>query len=157
MNVLVVYFSKFGNTRKIAEAIAEVMDSAGSIRILNLEDLRVSDLRGLDLVIIGTPTHKMNLPAPVKEKFLSLPKRILRGAPMAAFDTSYKMSWLLSKFTASKKLVQKFRQLGGKRIIRSETFHVTGREGPLYEGEIERARQWAESILTRVRLRNPDL
>jgi hypothetical protein len=31
-----------------------------------------------------------------------------------------------------------------------QTFHVKGKEGPLYEGEIERAREWAISILDRL-------
>jgi hypothetical protein len=39
------------------------------------------------------------------------------------------------------------RKLGGKRIVPLETFHVMEREGPLYEGEIERAAEWAKSII----------
>lgn len=69
---------------------------------------------------------------------------------MAAFDTSYKMSAILARFTAARKLNRKLRRLGGKRIIPPETFHVRGREGPLYEGEIEWAKHWAGSILERL-------
>ncbi len=147
MNVLVVYFSKFGNTAKVAEIIADVMQTAGTVQCLSLNEMNSSDLEGCDLLIMGTPTHRMNLPEPVREVLQSTPKGILRGKPVAAFDTSYKMSWFLSQFTASKRLVQSLRKLGGKRIIPPETFHVIGREGPLYQGEIERARYWARSIL----------
>jgi hypothetical protein len=48
-------------------------------------------------------------------------------------------------------LAQKLRKLGGKRILPPEIFLVTGREGPLYEGEIERAKDWANSILAEVK------
>ena len=154
MNVLVVYYSKFGNTGKVAETIANVVGTGGSVKCLSLNELNSSDLEGLDLVIMGTPTHRMNLPDPVKEFFQSLPKRILQGTPVAAFDTSYKMSWFLGQFTASKRLLQMLRKIGGKRIIPPETFNVAGKEGPLYGGEIERAQGWAKLILASLTERN---
>ena len=68
---------------------------------------------------------------------------------MAAYDTSYKMSPFLARFTAAKKLSRKLRKLGGKQLVPPETFHVVAREGPLYDGEVDRARVWAGSILKR--------
>ena len=99
---------------------------------------------------MGTPTHKMNLPEAVRPVFEELPKRSLRGVPIAAFDTSYKMSAFLGRFTAAKRIDRKLRKLGGKRLVPPETFHVEdNHEGPLYDGEIERAKNWAGSILDR--------
>lgn len=153
MKSLVVYFSKFGNTQKVAEAIAETLGSAGPARVISIDQLRVSDLQEVDLVVMGSPTHRMNLPQAVRPVFERLPRRILRGTPVAAFDTSYKMSRWLALFTAAHKLAPRLRKLGGKRVVPPETFHVVGKEGPLYEGEIERARTWAASILQRVEAR----
>jgi hypothetical protein len=95
----------------------------------------------------------MNLPQAVRPVFESLPRRVMRGTPVAAFDTSYKMSRWLAPFTAAHKLAPRLRKLGGKRVVPPETFHVIDRDGPLYEGEIERARTWAASILKRVEAR----
>lgn len=153
MHTLVVYFSKFGNTQMVAEAIAETLRSAGNARLISSEDLMAADFEGVDLVVMGTPTHNMNLPKVVRPVFERLPKRALKNIPVAAFDTSYKMSWWLNHFTASKRLAQKLRKLGGKRIVPPEIFHVTEREGPLYAGEIARAREWAALILERRRSR----
>jgi len=147
---LIVYFSKFGNTQRIAEVIAETLGTAGQVQVINLNQLTVSDLEGVDLVVMGSPTHRMNLPEAVRPVFETLPRRILHGTPVAAFDTSYKMSFLLARFTAAPRLARKLRKLGGKRIIRPETFYVVEREGPLYDGEIERAGAWAASILEQV-------
>ena len=147
MNALIVHFSKFGNTQKVAEAIAEALASDGAVRVVSTDQLSVSDLNQADLVVMGSPTHRMNLPEVVRPVFETLPRRVLRGKRVAAFDTSYKMSPLLARFTAAPKLDRKLRRLGGKRLVRPETFHVVGREGPLYEGEIERAKAWAASIL----------
>jgi flavodoxin len=152
MNTLVVYFSKFGNTQRVAEAIAEELQSAGSARTLGTEQLTAAQVQGVDLAVMGTPTHKMNLPEAVRPVLQELPRGILRGVPIAAFDTSYKMSTFLARFTAAKKLNRKLRRLGGRPIVPPETFHVTGSEGPLYDGEIDRARRWAGLILERLEI-----
>lgn len=154
MHCLVVYFSKFGHTQRIAETIAEQLNSESSVRVLSVDQMDARVLEAADLVVMGTPTHRMNLPEAVRSLFDQLPRRILRGKLVAAFDTSYKMSPFLSRFTAAKKLARKLRKLGGKRIVPPETFHVEGREGPLFEGEIERARAWVGSILRQVERRS---
>jgi flavodoxin len=148
MDALVVYHSQFGNTRQVAEAVVEVFQGAGAARNLSAERLTAADLQEVDLVVMGTPTHKMNLPQAVRPVLENLPRRILRGVPIAAFDTSYKMSAFLARFTAAKRVDRKLRKLGGKRLVPPETFHVEEHhEGPLYDGEIERAKGWAQTIL----------
>ncbi|HEY71201.1 MAG TPA: flavodoxin family protein [Anaerolineae bacterium] len=152
MNALVVFFSKYGNTKVIAEAIADGLHSVTSIRLVELIQLAPSDFDGIDLLVMGCPTHKMNLPQDVRPILEGLPKKILKGIPVAAFDTSYRMSdrdspeWL-AKHTAARKLAKRLRKLGGKLIVAPESFHVKDREGPLYEGEVERAKSWTVSIL----------
>lgn len=150
MKALVVYFSKFGNTQKLAETIANRLKSQGPVRAISSENLTAEFLQGVDLVVMGSPTHNMNLPKDVKPVFENLPRRVLPGTPVAAFDTSYKMSWWLNHFTASKRLAKKLRKLGGRLVVPPEIFHVTGREGPLYDGEFERAQAWADSILAHI-------
>jgi len=151
MNALVVYHSQFGNTKQVAEAITGVLQGAGAARALSTEQLTAANLQNVDLVVMGTPTHKMNLPQAVQPVLEELPKRSLRGVPVAAFDTSYRMSAFLARFTAAKRIDRKLRKLGGKRLLPPETFHVEdNHEGPLYAGEIERAKTWAESILVRL-------
>jgi flavodoxin len=151
MNALVLYYSQFGNTRQIAETIAGVLNRAGGARTLSTDQLTASDLQDVDLVVMGTPTYKMNLPEAVRPVFEGLPARILRGVPIAAFDTSYEMSAFLARFTAARRLDRKLRGLGGKRLVPPETFHVEHHhEGPLLDGEIDRAKHWAESILAQL-------
>jgi flavodoxin len=150
MNALVVYHSQFGNTQQVAEAITEVFQGAGAARTLSADRLAAAELQDVDLVVMGTPTHKMNLPQALRPVLEELPRRILRGVPIAAFDTSYKMSAFLARFTAAKRVDRKLRKLGGKRLVPPETFHVKEHhEGPLYDGEIERARTWAQTVLAK--------
>ena len=147
MNALIVYFSKFGNTKLVAAAIASPLEAEGSARLISADRLTPSDLTGVDLVVMGSPTHRMNLPDDLRPLFKTLPRRLLRDKRVAAFDTSYKMSRWLARFTAARKLDRKLRKLGGMRAVAPETFHVVEREGPLYDGELERAERWGQSIL----------
>ncbi|MFN2167514.1 MAG: flavodoxin family protein, partial [Anaerolineae bacterium] len=140
--------SQFGNTQQVAEALADVLQTEGAVRTLSVDQLTAAELEGIDLLVMGTPTHKMNLPEAVRPVFDQLPRRSLRGVPVAAFDTSYEMSAFLARFTAAKRVDRNLRKLGGKRLVPPETFHVQHHhEGPLYDGEVERAKTWAGSIL----------
>jgi flavodoxin len=147
MKTLVIYFSKYGNTHKVAECIGAELKMQTSTQVLNLEDLTSENLQDVDLVIVGSPTHRMNLPEATRVIFDQLPKRVLKSMLFAAFDTSYKMNWFLNRLTAAKKLAQKLQKLGGKRLVPPETFHVMEAKGPLYIGELERAKTWAGMIL----------
>jgi flavodoxin len=152
---LIVYFSKYGNTQLVAEKIGKTIRAAdgrdSSVRLISADKLVSDDLESADLVVMGTPTHKMNLPEAVRLVFERLPCKVLRGKQVAAFDTSYKMSALLARLTAAKKLNKSLRKLGGKQVVPPETFHVIDREGPLYKGELGRAEMWTGRIVENVK------
>ncbi len=158
MNAAVIYFSKFGNTRQVAAAIAETISGASpgaaqtspKVHLVNAVQLSATDLKDADLVIVGCPTHRMNLPEALRPILEGLPRRVLKGKAVAAFDTSYKMSGWLAHFTAAHRLASKLHRLGGKLVVGPQTFHVIERQGPLYDTEIARAREWATHILGKI-------
>ena len=147
MQSLVVYFSQHGNTRSVAEAVAEGLRAAGPVQVMGIDQLSEPGLQGADLVVVGSPTYRMNLPEVVRTALAGLPRRVLRDKRVAAFDTSYKMSRWLAPFTAARKLARKLRKLGGSQVVPPETYLVEGREGPLHGGELERASEWAALIV----------
>jgi flavodoxin len=159
---LVIYYSRFGNTRQVAEAIAEVLAGAGAAQAVPIDELTAHALEEADLVVFGSPTHYQNLPKKVRTVLDRLPKRALRGKQVAAFDTSVKMWGPLMWMTAAHRLLPKLRRLGGKHVARPETFLVVRGEDPesgerqdaLCAGELERAEAWAASILERVTARS---
>ena len=158
MNALVVYFSKFGNTHKVAETIAEVLAGAGEARTVSIDELTTADLGVADLVVVGSPTHYQNLPKAVRDALDTLPKRALRGKLVAAFDTSVETWKPLMWMTAAHRLLPKLRRLGGAKAAPPETYLVSRGEAPesgerqdaLHEGELERAKAWAAWILEQI-------
>lgn len=57
--VLVVYDSKYGNTRLVAEKIAEGLDEGDNAEVVvsNVRKIDVTAVTDFDAVLIGTPTH----------------------------------------------------------------------------------------------------
>ncbi len=57
--VLVSYFSKSGNTKKMAQYIKEGLDSLGDVEVdlKTVQDTTIEDLRSSDGIMIGSPTY----------------------------------------------------------------------------------------------------
>lgn len=153
MKTLVVYFSKFGNTKRVAQAIAEAMKQAGDARVISIEQLAASDFEGVDLVVMGSPTHGFTVPEVVRSALDKLPAGILAGKSVTAFDTTVR-PWPLRHFRASPKLLRQLSHLGGKPVAPPQTFFVrtsgtqgTGERDLLLAGQLDQARQWAGQIL----------
>lgn len=153
MRTVIVYYSKFGNTRRVAEAMAEVMGRAREVRVVGIEQLTTGDWEGVDLVVVGTPTHAFSVPAAVRFVLRVQPQGILAGKSVAAFDTTVR-AWPFRRLRASPKLLRRLRRLGGTPVAEPETFFVAMHGAPaaggtdlLEEGQIDHARQWAAKLL----------
>jgi NAD(P)H dehydrogenase (quinone) len=58
VGVLVLYYSRSGNTKKMAEAVADGARQAGAeARLRNVEEASVDELAEAGGVILGSPTH----------------------------------------------------------------------------------------------------
>lgn len=153
MRTVIVYFSKFGNTKKLAEAMAETMKPVGQARAIDIDKLTPSDLESADLVVAGSPTHAFSIPQAVRTALDALPRSILSAKSVAAFDTTVQR-WPFRSLRASPKLLARLTRLGGAPIAKPETFFVhmqnpekTGNPNLLHDGELGRARQWAGRLL----------
>ncbi len=149
MNTLVVYDSTFGNTEKIAQAIADVVAGRGSARTLRANKVQSSDLEGVDLLVLGCPTHKQR-PTDAVQAFLEcVSRRSLSGISAAVFDTRYRKPRLLTG-SAARRLAKSLRKGGASLLTPPQSFFVVSREGPLEPGELERAAAWGREVLDRL-------
>ena len=140
MKALVVYDSTYGNTEKIAQAIGEAI----AAQVLRVGQVSPSDLKGFDLVIVGSPTHG-GRPTPEIQGLLKA-LLALEGVKAAAFDTRHVSKWTLLFGYAAPRIARGLKRNGATLIVPPEGFFVLGTKGPLKEGEIERAAGWAKGI-----------
>jgi len=70
MQVLISYHSDYGNTRKMAEAIAagyRAADASAGIQLKQVDVTGVDDLMDADVIILGAPVHMGSMAWPVKK------------------------------------------------------------------------------------------
>jgi hypothetical protein len=69
------------------------------------------------------------------------------GTPAACFDTRFDKSRILTG-SAAKTMARKLGRRGYRIVAEPESFFVLDTEGPLKEGELDRARRWGVSLGT---------
>lgn len=151
---IVIYDSFFGNTAKIAEAIGEALDGS---QVIKVSEAKEADLDNLAILFVGSPTRIFRASPAIMSFLRGLEKNTLSGVKAAVFDTRIPADQTDSGFLkmmvklfgyADTKIAKALAKTGADLAIRNEGFGVTGTEGPLIEGELERAQDWARSILT---------
>jgi flavodoxin len=155
VKTLVIYDSQYGNTEKVAQAIAESLNCEARL----FKNVSPTQIANLDLLVVGSPTHGGRATPELTGWLSQIPR--LGHTKVAAFDTRIVASeqpekgWyrlLLTVVTGvlgyaapriARSLVKK-----GRTLVSTEGFIVKGKEGPLKEGEIERAKIWAQGLLS---------
>lgn len=150
MKTLVIYASRSGNTKTIAETIADAVREHGTVDVFDAE--RVTDpLPQSDLVFIGGPTERHGLTPPVARFFDAVAAASLRGRTAVAFDTRLRWPRFLSG-SAANDITERLRAAGASVAARAESFFVrtvpAGYE--LEDGELARARTWAAEVANEV-------
>ena len=171
MTALVVYESMFGNTRNIAEAVARGLGFEEALAIA-VNDVVPETLQGVDLLVVGGPTHVHSMTRPVSRKaardqatksggqLLLEPfsdafglREWLAALPSldvaaAAFDTRMQGPALLTG-RASKAIAKLLRGRGARVVTPARSFLVT-KANTLVPGELRAAEEWGESLRVHV-------
>jgi flavodoxin len=155
MKVWVIYDSVYGNTEKIAQAIADAFKPQENPELVRASSVKPDQLRGSDLVIVGTPTQGFRPLESIRALLEHLPSEALKGTNVAAFDTRIagKEAGAGARLVArvggyaAGRMADTLKKKGGYLIVPPEGFAVNGSEGPLATGELQRAGQWAKKIV----------
>jgi len=164
MRAVVVYESHWGDTETIARAIAEGLGEGAAV--MTTDEATGPAIAGVDLLVAGSPVMAFRLPQESMKKSIEsagvkshkaadlthpLLRTWLEGLPTghasaAAFET--RLRWSPGDATGS--IEKSLRKLGYRMVSKPGRFVVTGSQGPLREGEVEKARQWGVELRTTV-------
>lgn len=160
MKTVVVYESLWGNTAAIARAIAEGIGPG--TQALSTAQASSAAISGAALIVAGAPVLGFRLPSDKMLKMIgetpgknpvapdlsqpsmrswldTLPKGSGRSA---AFET--RIWWSPGGATAA--IVRGLKSAGYRPIAKPRRFIVKGKNGPLRDGELERARLWGADL-----------
>jgi flavodoxin len=152
MKSFVVYDSVFGNTKVVAEAVARGLGAEA--QVFHVSEAK-KEFEGIGLVVVGSPTRGFR-PTPATTAFLkSIPAGKLGGVKVAAFDTRMDVKKVNNRFLtfivkltgfAAEKIEKQLVAKGGTSLG-TQWFCVKASEGPLAEGEEDRAAKWAATLI----------
>lgn len=143
MNSFVIYASHTGNTRKVAETIADVLAGHGSVDLSHAEETAALP-EDLDLLVVGGPTEGHGPTPEVRDLLTRLAAEVPAKLRAAAFDTRLGWPKWLSGSAASA-IAERLREAGATLVAEPESFIVSTKP-ELQPGELDRARSWAESL-----------
>jgi flavodoxin len=155
MNTFVIYDSHYGNTKRIAQAIADTLHAFGQSQAVHVDPDRSFKFQGVDLLILGSPTQGFR-PTPAMQFLLeTVSPASLSGLAVACFDTRFRGR--LWKNSAAPRMARQLRTMGVEPIVPPESFFVKAmkKEGPLLAGEVERAATWARMLFTKAEASHP--
>lgn len=73
---IVIYYSRSGNTKQMAETIAKGMNDGGlSTECKSVEQVKPEALLGYDAIVVGSPTYYGHMASPIKQLFDELVSR----------------------------------------------------------------------------------
>jgi hypothetical protein len=163
---LVVVESVFGNTRAVADAVAEGMRDAGAhVEVVEVTGAAAVLPDGVELLVVGGPTHAFSMSRPSTRADALKQAHGPNGAATAGtgirewiaaavpdggvrvvtFDTRVRKA--LIPGSAARSAAKALAERGFERAARGETFWVEDTPGPLRPGEVERAREWGRKLV----------
>ena len=156
MKALVIYDTYFGNTEKIAQAIGEALKNKGEAKVVNVTQTGAADFNGVDLLIIGSPTRAFSATKSINSFIKKLDKNKYSDLQIAVFDTRADITTVDSKFLefmekragyATDSMLKLLQKQGMQVADDTEGFFVDESEGPLKDGETDRAAAWAIELV----------
>ncbi len=148
--VMVVYESRYGNTKLVAESIAEGMKEAAGVEptLTSIKEVDFDKMTDYDAILIGSPNH-MGGPTASAKKFIDkLGKLSLEGKQIAVFDT-----YMGRDFEKAVKKMEK--RISGK-ASRLElaapglSIQVQGLKGPLSQGQLPLCKDFGGKIAAKI-------
>jgi len=144
MKSVVMYGSRYGNTERVARAIADGLRVCGEVELRSVAEAP-GTLAGADLVVIGGPTEGHG-DTPAIEGFLdAMDAGALNGIHAAAFDTRLDWPRWLSG-SAGAAITNRLNVLGADVVTPPASFVVEGKVPELKPGELDRAIAWGDTL-----------
>ena len=146
---VVVYDSKYGNTRQAAETIAEGMREVPEIEVWMAEfrEVDFTAIGEFDAIIIGSPNHFGRATRSINKFIDKIGKLDIENKWVAVFDTHI-ASWEKDFEKAVKKMEKQIDEKvpGMKLAAPGLSVKVVATKGPVADGELLKCREFGVKI-----------
>jgi len=157
MKGIIIYDTSYGNTKKIAETIQETLKETGiEVDLFKVNEVKKVNAKDFDFLILGSPTKFGTMSFAIKFFLGKVKVEEWSNKPFAAFDTENpenieKARAENKEWSAAEKIAQKLREKKMNQVLPVHKAQVLGQKGPLVEGEIERAKDYARELANQLK------
>jgi flavodoxin len=150
VKVLIAYESKYGNTKLVAETIAEGIKEASDnqIAIYELKEIVLKQPPDFDAVLIGSPNHMGGPTGGIKKFINELGRLEVKGKYAAVFDTYMAKDFEKAVKKMEKQIVEKAPSL--TLAAPGLSIRVDGMKGPISADELPKCKEFGVNIATRL-------
>ncbi len=151
MKVFVVYDTKYGNTKLVAEKIVEGIREVEGIEtaVSDVEDVDLERLADYDAILIGSPNHWGGPVRGIKKLIDKLGKLDLKAKWAGVFDTYIKGDFEKAVKKMEKRISEKIPGL--KLIVPGLSIKVGDMKGPIVDGELPKCKEFGNKIATQLK------
>jgi len=152
MKGIVIYDTTYGNTKKIAETIAETLKESGiEVDLFDVEKVEKLSARDYDFLVLGSPTRMSSMSRAVKGFIGRLKSDEWVNKPFIAFDTELADVIEKKGASAAEKIAERLREKRLNQILPVLKTAVLGIKGPLKENEIERTKEYSRELIAKLK------
>jgi len=152
MKGAVVYDTSYGNTKKIAETIADTLRESGiETDLFDVKDVKKLSAKDYDFLALGSPTRMNTMSWTIKRFIGRLKSEEWANKPFIAFDTELAEVIEKKGASAAEKIAERLREKKMNQILPVLKAAVLGIKGPLKEGEIERAKEYTKELVAKLK------
>lgn len=168
MRIVIVFESSYGNTHRVADAVADGLRAAHDVTVVPVAHAAQETVAGADLIVVGGPTHIHGMSRPTsRSSAATAAERPGGGVALdpdagdvgvrewlgtvhgsggwaAAFDTRLDGAPVLTG-RAAKGIAHLLRRAGFRLLTSPMSFLVT-KTNEMVPGQLAAAQQWGESL-----------
>ena len=147
MRGMVVFDTSYGNTKTIAEAISEALRESGiDVDTLPLKEVKQISAKECDFLVVGSPTRFGTMSFAIKGFLRKIKGDEWANKPFAAFDTENPENIEKRQGSAAEKIATTLTDRKMRQLLPVLKSAVHDMKGPLEEGEVEKAREYARRL-----------
>jgi menaquinone-dependent protoporphyrinogen IX oxidase len=147
MKGIVVFDTSYGNTKAIAQAISETLGESGiDVDAFPVKEVKKLSAKENDFLVIGSPTRFGTMSFAMKGFLRKVKSEEWAGKPFAAFDTENPENIDKNEGSAAEKIAVNLRDKKMSQLLPVLKAVVHDMKGPLKEGEVERAKEYARRL-----------
>ena len=160
MKGMILYRSHYGNTKQVADSIAQQITAMGHEVIVQDVRQKLPELQGFDFIMIGSPTRFARADGKAMRVLKELKKKGFTEKPVAIFDTYGPVPAAPEELEKSRKWL--YPGAAGKMLEAAKNHGLNayqetlrcevqgGTKGPLAEHQLEKAISFTKEFLSTI-------